>query len=87
MPIITTQNISKEIKSLLFVDDGSLNVVLNKFEDGVKVGEESYRIDAIDTIEILDITPIEGLTVRQQIIFSIYQYLLTNNLVKGTIAT
>ena len=85
MPIVSTQSVSKEIKSLLFVNDGSLNVTLLKMEDGQVSGDETYRIEAEDTSTILDVAPTEGLTVRQQIILSVYQYLINKGLVSGAI--
>lgn len=85
MPITSTQTVSREIKSLLFVNDGSLNVVLIRFEDGVLVGEDAYRIEPAQAAALLDILPIEGLTIRQQIIYSVYQFLITSGMVAGTI--
>lgn len=86
MPINATQEVSREIKSLLFMDDGSLNGVMVKYEDGVQFGEESYRIEAADAAPILDSATVAGLTIRQQIVIAVYEYLITKGLVKGSIA-
>lgn len=85
MPIVATQTVSREIKSLLFANDGSLNVVLVKFEDSILAGEEAYRIDIEQASTLLDVDTIPGLTVRQQIIASVYQYLIATGMVKGAI--
>ena len=85
MPIVNTEIVSREIKSMLFVQDGSLNVVLTRSINGVLDGEESYRIEAMDAGTLLDISPTDGLTVRQQIIASVYVYLIQKGLVAGTI--
>jgi hypothetical protein len=87
MPIVNTVSVSHEIKSLLFVQDGSLNIVLTRTIDGKPDGEESFRIEAVDTAPLLDIQPGNELTVRQQIIASVYQYLLVKGLVVGSIQT
>lgn len=85
MPIVATQAVSREIKSLLFANDGSLNVVLTRFEDDVAVGEEAYRIDAEQASGLLDVETVPGITIRQQIIASVYQFLIASSMVKGTI--
>ena len=85
MPIISTSNVSKEIRSLLFSNDGSLTVILTKTEDGIVVGEESYRITPEEAAPLLDSSVREGFTIRQQIILAVYSYLLTSGLVAGTI--
>jgi hypothetical protein len=85
MPIVTTQSVAREIKSLLFVEDGSLNVVMFRFEDGVKAGEDSYRIEPAQASSILDIEPVPGLTVRQQIILSVYQFMIAAGMVSGVV--
>ena len=85
MPIVATQAVSKEIKSLLFANDGSLNVVLTRFDDDVAVGEEAYRINAEQASELLDVETVPGLTIRQQIVASVYQFLIVSGTVKGVI--
>ena len=85
MPINTTQQVSREIKSLLFVNDGSLNVVLVRFEDGSLAGEEAYRIEPEQATALLDVPTIQGMTIRQQIVLSVYAYLIESGVVKGTI--
>lgn len=86
MPINTTVAVSREIKSLLFVNDGSLNVVLVRLENGSPAGEESYRIEPMDAAGLLDVAPTEGLTMRQQIVLSVYQFLVTSGMVEGEIS-
>lgn len=87
MPIDTTIAVSREIKSLLFVDDGSLNVVLSRMEAGKRVGEEHYRIEPLDAAPLLDVLPIEGLTIRQHIVLAVYNFLVDRGLVSGTVST
>lgn len=86
MPIDTTVAVSREIKSLLFVDDGSLNVVLVRFEDGRLAGEEFYRIEPVDAAPLLDVLPAEGLTMRQHIILAVYNFLVDRGMVKGAVS-
>lgn len=86
MPITTEVAVSREIKTLLFVNDGSLHVVLVRHEDGELVGEESYRIEPEQAAGMLDAEPSAGLTVRQQIVLSVYQYLVASGMVAGKVA-
>ena len=85
MPINCTVSVSREIKSLLFVNDGSLHVVLVRHENGDLVGEESHRIEPEQAAGMLDADPLPGLTVRQQIVLSVYQHLVTSGMVAGEV--
>lgn len=86
MPILNTVQVSKEIRSIMFISDGSITVVLSKFEEGNFLSDENFYIDPIVAATLLDVPTIPGLTLRQQIISTVYQHLIDTNKVVGTIS-
>ena len=85
MPVYFTTTISRNISEMLFSQDGSMTVTVSKTEDGVPMGTESFHIDPVTAgATLLDIMPTSGLTIREQMVVSVLNYLITNSLIPGT---
>ena len=85
MPITVTSVVSREIKTAAFTTNGSLSVTLLVSYDGTPRDVETHEIPAEATAAILDHVPPAGFTFKQAMVASIYEYLLSNNLVVGTV--
>ena len=87
MPItLSNVTITRNLQTLLFAEDGSLNATFVKAENGVPVSTESYRIEAANvSTSILDVMPATGVSIRDQIMGSVYTYLVDANLIPGTV--
>ncbi len=85
MPITSTVNVSKEIMSLKFNNNDTLEVVLVASQDGEAVGTEIHNFGPETVAALLDVQPSTGFTMRQAIIYSIYLKLLESGKVVGTI--
>lgn len=85
MPIVSTVNISKEISSLKFNRDDTLEVILIVTEEGGQPTQETHMFSPTVVGELLDVQPPPGYTIRQAIISAIYTTLLVSGKVQGTI--
>lgn len=87
MPIISTVTISKEILSLKFNRDDTLEVILIATEEGGQLTQETHTFSPTVVGELLDVQPPPGYTIRQAIISAIYTTLIASGKVTGTIST
>lgn len=85
MPIVSTVTISKEILSLKFNRDDTLEVILIAAEDGGQLTQETHMFSPTVVGELLDVQPPLGYTMRQAIVSSIYTKLLDSGKVVGNI--
>jgi hypothetical protein len=84
MPIVSTVEVSQEIVSLKFFADDTLVVELQRTENGFCT-QQLFTLDSATVRGLLDTAPLEGLTLRQTIVASIYQVLIAQGLVVGEI--
>jgi hypothetical protein len=83
MPIVKTVGISQEIKTITFTDKGDMSVTLSV--NGQEVSKDvTFQIGLDDTMAIID-KETTGMTIRQSIVFGLYQYLIATGKVDGTI--
>jgi len=85
MPIVSTVTISKEIYSLKFNRDGSLEVILIVSDGTDQQTQETHNFTSDILSGILDVAPPAGYTMRQAIISAIYIHLVTSGVVAGEI--
>ena len=85
MPIVSSVEISKEISSIKFNRDDTLEVILTISEDGVLATQETHTLPAVIVSDLLDSMPPVGYTVRQAVISAIYSTLIASGAVAGEI--
>lgn len=85
MPIVSTVAVSKEISSLKFNRDDTLEVTLIATEDSGQTMQETHILSPAVVSSLLDVLPPEGHTVRQAIISAIYTTLVFSGAVVGDI--
>lgn len=85
MPIVSTVTVSKEILSLKFNRDDTLEVILIVAEDGAQQTQETHVFSSAVVASLLDVMPPDGYTMRQAIILAIYAYLVSSGTVAGEI--
>ena len=83
MPINKTVAVSQEIRSITFNDSGDMSVTL-KVTGETPLPDVTHQISLKDTSAIID-AETAGMTIRQSIVFGVYQYLIESGKVTGEI--
>ena len=93
MPIASTVTYTKiwNAVPITFRSDGGVTVILNTILNGsdgttIQLNQQQIDIPLSETAPVLDVSPTPGLTRRQDIAMTIYDYLIAKGLVTGTVS-
>jgi hypothetical protein len=85
MPINENVVISREISSLTFNSDDTVQITLAISENDVVKGSESYIAPSSAVTPVLDAPTDQGQTIRTSLVIAVYTYLVSNGLVPGQV--
>lgn len=86
MPITQQAVITFTISSVTFKGDGSVTISLREDINGVFKEEKSFEVDPTTVSSLIDIPVPNGVTAREFIIMSVYNYLNSTGIIPGTIS-